>query len=718
MNELKEFLVEVFEKSLLPIKNYEVSIDSNHNINENIENLYQILNKMKTLSKFSNSINDDDSNLSPFEELRKFCNKLNNKMNEHKLCKRQKELFICIELVENLIVLDKFLPNRNEEINFKTIFKYFEKEYYKDLPEIEDQSIQAIEQWNYELLNEIMCELAKRADQRSLQIIKNIRQKLTRSLEKLLQLTLNLLKSHVFMNLQEFTKESLEKINKINNNLYNGIQNAEIVKEYININNFIEIASKEICNKFENMILDNLNEIESINLETKNFVIFEKKLKLIKQLIINLKNFQSNRLNKEFETLEFKKTMLIEELLNISKDISFEDHKNLIKLKKFLDNIEDLRESYYEDTKQIIIENLKNKLNEQIILIYEKNNDYEVIKNGLNKLKKLCGDKLHENFTLSKIIENNLQEVENSHLKKCEELESYLSQNKFEQLNKFIKENNMVCFVSMVSKDFNKKFDQFNSEILVSIKNENNLNFFSFMIEIEILFENFSKIIENETKIKQKELILEINNNFQIKIKNAISLFSLLDSENKSSDEAQNLYLLNFLLKCFIEINETQINPFYFEKIKEDLSEFLNIVSDNYAKVVQILNKCIDSDLENFEEMKKFLSILKRWENLLYYLSQYKNCLLINNFSQKIHYNSYQIIIKNIKQKLDFLRENCMEQSSEFSKEEYGKNILNLIEKKKKLSDTTKYFKEFLGDLEKNKKHKFSNSLSASTGLF
>ena len=711
----EKVLIYDFDKSFSTVVDYinnEEDKEIDTEIAKTIETMETLLEKLQKLPKFNYDDSDDeedDESFSYFEKkLGNLVKKLNKKLRNHH---NKSVQFTYIELAKNLIILDNFFQS-NEPIKFQSIFMNFQTEYYKEIPDIEKKALLDIDSWDYKQLKKKLKELEEiKGDPKIKETITELSQQLTKSLKKLYQSTYSLLPSNISLDSKEFARFQ-EKIKVIQKNLNKGILKANIVNEYINKENFIQEASNSIYKKFENLIFDYLKEIKLANLENKDFQNFEQNLKIIRSFIQTFKKFPYETVNKAIDDLENSKQLCLQEIIELSENVRFEEYKiNL--LKNDFDNLKMLGDKKYQKIVETLRENLENKLKQQINFIKEKNQDIDLIQIDLQKLKKICSEKFNDEPTLITISDEALTEAEEEKTKKIKKLDSILNEDKYAELIEFISQNNFPSFVTIVSQNFNQRFDELHTKFLCLLEKENDSKCLDECMQIDELFQNFTNICKFDIEIKRKKLILEFDHFFEININN-VKTFFCLNNENSFSQNFLSLMIksLKFLIGCYqIAQSKSKATLEFFKNIEEDINHLLDEIFENHDDIIRRLKINIDNDLENLDEIRKDLAFLKKRDEGLNCFIQKHYSLYLSHFHKNMQGVSYIIMVQTAKTKFEYMQKQCPKFSSD-KKNEY-------LVMENKFADIQKFLKDFFHDLEKESKISRKNSgLSMSSRLF
>ena len=640
--EIKINLLKELKKLCFEVRNYNYNEQKEKEFMKIIDNIESKLRKIQKLQKpeFKPFLDDDEND--DFQYLTNLLNDLTRKMETIYENQDWKELFNYIELTAKLATLDNFL-NSYELENFHKVCHDFKTKYYEQIPDIENIALKAIEEYDYELLENKLIELTQRTDPKSQDVLKEIKKKLMSSLEKL--------KDSITSSLSNFqVSNGLLKIEK----LIEGIYKAEIVNEYIPTENFLKNTINEISALFEELFMGYLNEIEKIHLETNEFSNFDNKIQVLRELIKKFKVNNSQMLIDKMDLLKIEKKRQLDEIVQSSEKVEIEDEKQINQLKKDIDNLKSQENVKYQDYVNIIRGNLEFTLKKRILTIQQKleneQQDLEEIQTSLKILNIKYQDKFYNESSFLKIFEEADKKIENKKKESMEILDSFLRQEKYSDLNEFLSGKKQAFLHSRVSSDFIKQFTTKNEEFERILKIESGWKCLDELITLEKLIQNFSIVCPNETDKKREILMKE----FQTKIEaDKNSLIAFFNTQNTEFSETLKISII-FLL----EIYESNENIHYLKNISTEIRSLFKEIYQKYSLEQRKFKGIFENGFKDLEESKNCLNHLKKWDKWLDYVNKNNkfSVLFTEEKRQFETLDSYSSVVQTMMISFDQLR--------------------------------------------------------------
>ena len=509
---------------------------------------------------------------------------------------------------------------------------------------------------------------------------------------------------------QTFQKSYILNQSKINSGLNNELlKNIEILEEE---NTQLKSALSEIqedLKEKDNSIEESQKIITKLKDEYSKLI---KELQNLEQINNDLVN--ENELNKKEIENAKKSNNLISKLQNKNNELNNEinilkKENNSLKSKINTNNVSKSKKEKDLQNKEFIINNLKQKSDNWIIMIKERENLINEQSNKIKELNEIIKRqeeqlKLMMNFSknINKENKTNVSEITKQAVKTIKLYYNSLNTNSPNNLNdngyriefKNSNKNLIPCFESVlknnnvsflledginammyipkdlksISKEFimdmNLKTELIKSELFSSIIREN--HFIRFLEEIFGKFnlkdgekiKNISKIIiglkDNFDKISKENEILKKNNKLLIENKKNYDLFLkkiIIDARNNIKKlKEKYIYVINNINSKLEYLQKN--NLLNKEKTKKD--------NDKYNKEINNLKSENANLKNNLEEYKRLLDIYKENEKLFKsleeknnnndknrFMNDYRNKNISWNNIQRISENSFNIIHTN-----------------------------------------------------------------------
>ena len=516
---------------------------------------------------------------------------------------------------------------------------------------------------------------------------------------------------------QTFQKSYIINQSKINSGLNNELlKNIEILEEEnTQLKSALSEMQEDLKDK-ENSIEESQKIITKLKDEYSKII---KELQNIEQINNDLIN--ENELNKKEIENAKKSNNLISKLQNKNNELTNEinvlkKENNSLKSKINTNNVTKNKKDKDLQNKEFIINNLKQKSDNWIIMIKERENLINEQSNKIKELNEIIKRqeeqlKLMMNFSknINKENKTNVSEITKQAVKTIKLYYNSLNTNspnnsndngyriEFKNTNKNlipsfenVLKNNNVSFLledginammyipkdlKSISKEFimdmNLKTELIKSELFSSVIREN--HFIKFLEEIfgkfnlkdGEKFNNISKIItglkNNFDKISKENEILKKNNKLLVDNKKNNELFLkkiIIDARNNIQKlKEKYIFIIN---KIYSKLEYLQKNNLLNkEKNKKD--------SDKYNKEIDNLKSENINLKNNLEEYKRLLDIYKENEKLFKsleernnnndnnrFINDFRNKNILWNNIQKVSENSFNIIHTNNYKKINF----------------------------------------------------------------
>lgn len=417
-----------------------------------------------------------------------------------------------------------------------------------------------------------------------------------------------------------------EKLNEIDNNIYNKISREEFNENLKHKVNYSEFMSQLNNIGYKDTKIENKNLLFPMNSNNSNYN---------ETLYSNNNSFDD--LNKDIQNLKIECSMLskkIENIMLIQSDLYPNDISNR-KENPIFNRIKEKLEKNEKD-----ITNLALEFQNNFIKIEDKINDLNI--NQLDKTE------INQNINeaLKRIDENNTKNIQDEFLKINKSIKKQITDNIIEMNKNLIKDgnNNYDIKYDFIIKEILSKNNIFEEMI-----NEMNSKFYN-KIDKEEIIDIYSNIQEiknnmirnkNENDMKIKKIMNDINIYIKNENKNIKNNYKIMEQE----DEIKNIKInINENSNLLNNLKEELIN---IQKDKNHLMENENKNLSNFFSVLENNNNVYPKN-----DIKNEISYLKRFINMFMLETKKENQkgleILCNTLKEKINIIDINNILKEI----------------------------------------------------------------------
>jgi len=629
LNEFREHLKKYyrnllsdFKKDLDEVRNFDILSKKEDIIESIVNSLCDVLKKITSFPMIPD-VNDDIEN--PIVSLDKFYSDLENQIIAFKSKNLWKECYTKIKLASYLYDLDRYLnfDSNESKSSFKKLHLENEKHYTDQLPDLEKRALNALVDYDFASLNDIMNILGQRNDAISKQALENIESQLQKNYNRLIRETKKESKEEFPIEKKNYLG-SLEKAKKIENSTKN-LESATIylsvpLQKKFKINTVFSDAKKDIESSLESMIETKLNNIEMNELEINKFADFENHINFIVGLIKIFESFTLKATNENVAKLTKRKKEVIDSLVTKYDDLKFADLKILKDVRKDLNNLKEMKDKFYNETLEKIETIIISKLQSQLSEARETMNTQK-LKYYIEKITKNIESNIENTLKthLIALIEDVSKEETETFENRTQRLSELFSSENFEEIHKFYAENVEIPEIKANIFQFVMERLKAKYNSLIKEMSENKVTkFFQTLKTTQEILEIFQQSMKLEIE-KQR---LTLKNDLSNKLQDCIMLLQQFFDRDSASFTEPNDQILGcfiFLFESIKEINNDSSKTLikYFDDFQLKVKNLLIQIKENYDKNFEIFNKFASDQQFNCKQIKCCIEFAKNWDALL-----------------------------------------------------------------------------------------------------